>query len=130
MGESHMVSGMTNFWRKSALNSTKEQKPQSERNPEWLSEHQKNKHGTQQKSSQGFWKKVETETAEKEASPQLEKGVANKEKKRRKEESWELSLSDDSWYKAPQFRPEGSQTRRTDIEVLCEIIYAHGERYE
>ena len=22
------------------------------------------------------------------------------------------------------------QSRRTDIEILCEIIYAHGERYE
>jgi len=129
--ESHMVSGMTNFWRKSALNSTKEQKPQCERNPEWLVEYQKNKHGTQQKTSRGFWKNVEVETAMKEATPELlEKGMGNKEKKRNKEKNWEVSLSDDSWYKAPQFRPEGHQTRRTDIELLCEIIFAHGERYE
>ena len=25
---------------------------------------------------------------------------------------------------------QGTQSRRTDIEVLCEIIYAHGERYD
>ena len=25
---------------------------------------------------------------------------------------------------------QGTQARRTDIEVLCEIIFAHGERYE
>ena len=24
---------------------------------------------------------------------------------------------------------QGQQSKRTDIEVLCEIIYAHGERY-
>merc|ERR1711994_1086763 len=57
-------------------------------------------------------------------------GMGNREKMRRKEENWEISLSDDSWYKAPQFRPEGQQSKRTDIEVLCEIIYAHGERYD
>lgn len=128
--ESHVVSGMTNFWKKVSTNNIKEQKPQSERNPEWLCDYQKNNHGTQRKTSQGFWKKVEVKTAEKEASPQLERGVANREKKRRKEKNWEVSLSDDTWYKAPQFRPEGSHTKRTDIEVLCEIIYAHGERYE
>ena len=41
-----------------------------------------------------------------------------------------MSLSDDTWYRAPQFHPETAQARRTDIEVLCEIIFAHGERYE
>ena len=41
-----------------------------------------------------------------------------------------MSLSDDSWYRAPTFSPEGNQSRRTDIEALCEIIYAYGERYE
>ena len=56
-----------------------------------------------------------------------------------------MSLSDDSWYRAPTFHPEvenisnksafsnifqGTQSRRTDIEALCEIIYAYGERYD
>ena len=41
-----------------------------------------------------------------------------------------MSLSDDSWYRAPTFSPEGNQSRRTDIEALCEIIFAYGERYE
>merc|ERR1719260_24475 len=54
----------------------------------------------------------------------------NKKKMEQKQEKWEVSLSDDSWYRAPQFHPEGTQSRRTDIEVLCEIIYAHGERYD
>ena len=44
--------------------------------------------------------------------------------------STQVSLSDDSWYRAPTFSPEGNQSRRTDIEALCEIIYAYGERYE
>ena len=44
--------------------------------------------------------------------------------------STQVSLSDDSWYRAPHFSPEGNQSRRTDIEALCEIIYAYGERYE
>lgn len=128
--ESHHVAGMTNFWRRAALNCNKEQRPQSEREPEWLAEYDKNKLGNQRKTSQGFWKEVEMKVAEKEASPQLGRVSSSKEKMRRKEEKWELSASDDSWYKAPQFRPEGHQTRRTDIEVLCEIIYAHGERYD
>ena len=25
---------------------------------------------------------------------------------------------------------QGHQSKRTDIEVLCEVIYAHGERWE
>ena len=92
-----------------------------------------------------FWKGVETKSAEKEATPELSKGTVNAEKKKSKEELWSTSLSDDSWYRAPQFHPEvikdfifhihqlcsqGTQSRRTDIEVLCEIIYAHGERYD
>jgi len=128
--ESNLVNEKKNFWRKAAINNQKEQKPQSERNPEWLAEYQKNKLGTQQKNSNDFWKQVETKTAEKEATPELSKGTVNREKKKSKEEEWEVSLSDDSWYRAPQFHPEGTQSRRTDIEVLCEIIYAHGERYD
>eukprot|EP00092_Neocalanus_flemingeri_P018581 GFUD01020121.1.p1 GENE.GFUD01020121.1~~GFUD01020121.1.p1 ORF type:complete len:378 (+),score=121.46 GFUD01020121.1:132-1136(+) len=124
------VNEKKNFWRKAALNNQKEQKPQSERNPEWLADYQKNKHGTQQKNSNDFWKKAEIKTAEKEATPELQKGTANAHKKKSKEEEWEVSLSDDTWYRAPQFHPEGTQSRRTDIEVLCEIIYAHGERYD
>ena len=72
------------------------------------------------------------EMMEKEATPEKPKQMGNKEKMRRKEENWEVgtitmfmitttmfaiefitipticqvSLSDDSWYKAPQFRPE------------------------
>merc|ERR1712029_328685 len=66
---------------------------------------------------------------EKEKSPDLEKGIQNKDKKKSKQEQWEVSLSDDSWYRAPTFHPEGTQSRRTDIEALCEIIYAC-ERYD
>jgi len=128
--ESNLVNEKKNFWRKAALNDKKEPKPQCERNPEWLAEYQKNKLGTQQKHSNDFWKNVETNTAEKEATPELQKGAVNRDKKKSKEEEWEVSLSDDSWYRAPQFHPEGTQSRRTDIEVLCEIIYAHGERYD
>merc|ERR1711892_1438807 len=120
----------TSFRRKAALNDKKEQKPQSERSPEWLADYQKNKLGTQQKQSGDFWKSVEVKTAEKEATPELSKGTVNAHKKKSKEEEWTLSLSDDTWYRAPQFHPEGTQARRTDIEVLCEIIYAHGERYD
>merc|ERR1740128_292453 len=58
--ESHMVRDTSNFWRKAALNNNKEQKPQCERDPEWLAEYQKNKLGTQRKTSLGFWKQVET----------------------------------------------------------------------
>ena len=57
-------------------------------------------------------------------------GQASRDKKKSKAEQWELSLSDDSWYRAPQFHPMGTQSRRTDIEVLCEIIYGYGERYD
>merc|ERR1719266_407366 len=128
--ESNLVNEKKNFWRKAALNEKKEQKPQAERNPEWLAEYQKNKLGIQQKHSEEFWKDVETKSAEKEATPELSKGTVNAEKKKSKEELWSTSLSDDSWYRAPQFHPEGTQSRRTDIEVLCEIIYAHGERYD
>ena len=53
-----------------------------------------------------FWKGVETKTAEKEATPELSKGTVNREKKKSKEELWSTSLSDDSWYRAPQFHPE------------------------
>merc|ERR1719348_1546193 len=127
--ESNLVNEKKNFWRKAALNQQKEQKPQAERNPEWLAEYQKNKLGTQQKHSEEFWKDVETKSAEKEATPELSKGTVNA-KKKSKEKLWSTSLSDDSWYRAPQFHPEGTQSRRTDIEVLCEIIYAHGERYD
>jgi len=128
--ESNLVNEKRNFWRKAALSAQKEQKPQAERNPEWLAEYQKNKLGVQQKHSEEFWKGVETKTAEKEATPELSKGTVNAQKKKSKEELWSVSLSDDSWYRAPQFHPEGTQSRRTDIEVLCEIIYAHGERYD
>ena len=44
----------TNFWRKAALNDLKEQKPQCERNPEWLAEYEKNKLGTHQKTMKGL----------------------------------------------------------------------------
>ena len=53
-----------------------------------------------------FWKGVETKSAEKEATPELSKGTVNAEKKKSKEELWSTSLSDDSWYRAPQFHPE------------------------
>lgn len=52
-----------------------------------------------------FWKVVETKTKDEEAVGELETGHSNREKKKSKEEQWELSLSDDSWYRAPQFSP-------------------------
>ena len=77
-----------------------------------------------------FWKEVETQSASSEPAVEVEAGQGSREKKRSKAEQWELSLSDDSWYRAPQFQPVGTQSRRTDIEVLCEIIYGYGERYD
>ena len=53
-----------------------------------------------------FWKGVEVKSKEKEKSPELEKGIQNKDKKKSKQEQWEVSLSDDSWYRAPTFHPE------------------------
>ena len=47
------VNERTNFWRKAALTNQKEPKPQSERNPEWLADYQKNNLGIQQKTSEG-----------------------------------------------------------------------------
>jgi len=131
--ESHLVDDRTNFWRRAAINDLKEPKPQSERNPEWLSDYQKNNLGSQQKTSNEFWKEVETQSATSEPAVEAEAGQAgqaSRDKKKSKAEQWELSLSDDSWYRAPQFHPMGTQSRRTDIEVLCEIIYGYGERYD
>merc|ERR1719150_97372 len=129
--ESHLVDDRTNFWRRAAINDQKEPKPQSERNPEWLTDYQKNNLGSQQKTSNEFWKEVETQSASSEPVVEAEGGHgSNREKKKSKAEQWELSLSDDSWYRAPQFHPMGTQSRRTDIEVLCEIIYGYGERYD
>ena len=36
----------------------------------------------------------------------MHKGLQNRAKKKSKEEQWEVSLSDDSWYRAPTFSPE------------------------
>ena len=83
-----------------------------------------------------FWKEVETQSAssepavEAEGSQGSQGSQGSRDKKKSKAEQWELSLSDDSWYRAPQFHPMGTQSRRTDIEVLCEIIYGYGERYD
>ena len=80
-----------------------------------------------------FWKEVETQSASSEPVVEAEASQASqgsRDKKKSKAEQWELSLSDDSWYRAPQFHPMGTQSRRTDIEVLCEIIYGYGERYD
>jgi len=128
--ESNIVNERTNFWRKAAITDKKEPKPQSEREAEWRSDYEKNNLGFQQKEGGRFWKGVEDKSREKEKSPELEKGLQNRAKKKSKEEQWEVSLSDDSWYRAPTFSPEGTQSRRTDIEALCEIIYAYGERYD
>jgi len=88
--ESHMVSSMTNFWRKAALNSKKEGKPQCESDPEWMKEYQKNKLGAQRKTSQNYFV-GQLELVEKEATPEKPKQMGNREKMRRKEENWELS---------------------------------------
>ena len=61
--------------------------------PEWLADYDKNKLGNQRKTSQGFWKEVETKIAEKEASPQIERLSSSREKMRRKEEKWEVVKS-------------------------------------
>ena len=43
---------------------------------------------------------------EKEKTPELDKGRVNRDKKKSKQEQWDVSLSDDSWYRAPTFHPE------------------------
>ena len=48
---------------------------------------------------------METKTLTEESAGELETGYSNREKKKSKEEQWEVSLSDDSWYRAPQFSP-------------------------
>jgi len=138
--ESHLVAEKTDFWRRAALLHMKEGKPQCEKNPEWLSEYKKDKIDAVQQASEQFWKQVERGeilprrkswcapiVAPKVVTPDK---AANREKRSKLEENWQTSLSDDSWYRAPQFHPEGNQARRSDVEVLCEIIYGHGERYE
>merc|ERR1711990_386966 len=96
--ESHLVDDRTNFWRRAAINDLKDPKPQSERNPEWLADYQKNNLGSQQKTSNEFWKVVETKSKSEDLTSESESGScgASREKKRSKEEQWELSLSDDS----------------------------------
>ena len=47
------VNERTNFWRKAAITDQREPKPQSERNPEWRTDYQKNNLGCQQKTSEG-----------------------------------------------------------------------------
>merc|ERR1719167_213062 len=100
----------------------------------------------QQQIVEKFWKQVESggtvprrkSTITSPVSPQesanpasdIKKKKQSKEKRNVLEEKWQMSLEDDSWYRAPQFHPEGNQARRSDVEVLCEIIYGHGERYE
>ena len=115
------VAGMTNFWRKAALNCKREQKPQMERELEWREDYDKNKLGNQRKTSQGIWAQLETgeqevekvaEARRQEAQKVAERGGGSRERQRRKEESWSLSTSDDSWYKAPQFRPEVLRRRK------------------
>merc|ERR1719412_2353629 len=112
--ESHLVDDRTNFWRRAAINDQKDPKPQSERNPEWLTDYQKNNLGSQQKTSNEFWKEVETQSASSEPVVEAEGGhgsQGSRDKKKSKAEQWELSLSDDSWYRAPQFHPMGTQAR-------------------
>jgi len=127
--ESHLVQDKTDFWRKASLQQMKEKRPQIEANPEWLMEYKKEGFNNDQPEKVGYWNKIITTTAE-EKKPKEKVHVTNEEKIRKKQEKWELSVTDDSWYRAPQFHPEVDQTRRTDIEILCEIIYAHGERYD
>jgi len=140
--ESHLVAEKTNFWRKAALLHIKEQKPQFEKNPEWLAEYRKDGIDILQQEQEKFWKRVEsgalTPVRRKRMLPQPTRtnkpvdimSVQNRKKREEKEKKWKTSLEDDSWYRAPQFHPEGNQSRRTDVEVLCEIIYGHGERYD
>ncbi|XP_023322261.1 uncharacterized protein LOC111696763 [Eurytemora carolleeae] len=124
--ESHLVAEKTDFWRRAALLHLKENKPQLENNPEWLAEYRKDGMDLQQQTGEKFWKQVETG----EIKPQRRKSVINlaptplvqpvskapvKGKREEMEERWQVSLSDDSWYRAPQFHPEGNQARRTDI---------------
>merc|ERR1719412_1390792 len=89
--ESHLVDDRTNFWRRAAINDQKDPKPQSERNPEWLTDYQKNNLGSQQKTSNEFWKEVETQSTSSEpvveAEAEAEGGHgSNREKKKSKAE--------------------------------------------
>jgi len=127
--ESHLVGDKTDFWRKASIQQMKEKRPQIESNPEWLMEYKKEGFNNDQPDKVGYWNKIITTKAE-EKEPKKKVHVTNEEKIKQKQEKWELSVTDDSWYRAPQFHPEVDQTRRTDIEILCEIIYAHGERYD
>ena len=57
-----------------------------------------------------FWKTVEKTSAEGKKSPELASTVMNKKKMEQKQEKWDLSVNDDSWYRAPQFHPEVTET--------------------
>jgi len=127
--ESHLVQDKTDFWRKASLQQIKEKRPQIEQNPEWMMEYKKEGFNNDQTQKVGFWNTIITTEAE-EKKPKEKVKVTNQEKIEKKQEKWDLTVADDSWYRAPQFKPEVDSTRRTDIEILCEIIFAHGERYD
>jgi len=138
--ESHLVAEKTDFWRRAALLHLKVQKPQSEKNPEWLAEYKKDGLDVHQKEIEKFWKEVETGKVSSQRKKSTSTYIApvcgssvqtgNKCKRKQLEQKWQVSCSDDTWYRAPQFHPQGISPRRTDIEVLCDVIYEHGQSFE
>ena len=86
------VNERANFWRKAAITDKKEPKPQSERDSEWRAEFQKNNLGEGRKISGQFWRGVEFKSQEKERTPELEKGLTNRDKMKKKQDAWEVGL--------------------------------------
>ena len=79
-----------NFWRKAAITDKKEPKPQSERDPEWRTEFQKNKLGEGRKISGQFWRGVEVKSLEEERTPEPARGLTNRDKMKKKQDGWEV----------------------------------------
>ena len=84
------VNERANFWRKAAITDKKEPKPQSERDPEWRTEFQKNKLGEGRKISGQFWRGVEVRSQEGERAPEPERGLTNRDKMKKKQDAWEV----------------------------------------
>ena len=118
----YRVSDLSNFWRRAALSALSEKAPQITTNPEWYQNYAKERNVFKEKSD--YWKQNVLEQHRSRENLQRPTRDRMLEKEREWRQNSENKNNDDD------SKIFASCRKKSDVEVLCELIFDRGEKYE
>ena len=126
------VADLSDFWRRAAMVDASDKAPQSSMNPEWLQSYNREVQDYREKSD--YWRNhvSELENRDRAAEAVHQANRPGRDRMLEKEVMWRTNSGAANIAKDAAAAGQSAETgrKKNDVEVLCELIFEKGEKYE